>query len=102
MGQSIREYEISRTYDNVILTQITESTDTDGIPLGPITPQRTGNTEERNAGRIQDGFGTESPLVLFGDCVEIESDPITAFSPIRRADVVGLQARTFINNLIWS
>lgn len=102
MAENIRDYDISRTYDNVLLTQVTGEPDTDGIPTGVLPLRRTGNTALRDQGRIQDGFGTEAPLVITKDVIEVESDPVTAFSPMRRADVVGVQAAMFIGNLIWS
>jgi hypothetical protein len=102
MAENIRDFDISRTYDNVLLTQVTGEPDTDGIPTGTLPLRRTGNMSMRDQGRVQDGFGTEAPLVVTEDVIEIESPPTTAFSPIRRADVVGLHASMFIHNLIWN
>jgi hypothetical protein len=102
MAEKIRDFDISRTYDNVILTQVTGEPDIDGIPVTPLPPQRTGNMTLRNQGRLQDGFGTEAPMVIASDRIEIESEPATAFSPIRRSDMVGIHASMFINNMIWS
>lgn len=102
MATNVRSYDISKTYNNVILTQVTGQPDTDGIPTTFISLRRTGNLALRDQGRLQDGFGSEAPLVLARNAIEIESDPATAFSPIRRVDAVGLHASMFISNLIWS
>lgn len=102
MAQDIREFDISKTFDNVLLTTITGEPDTDGVPTTFLPFRRTGNLDLRNQGRLQDGSGSEIPMVLARNVVEIESDPVTAFSPIRRADSVGLQASAFISSLIWS
>jgi hypothetical protein len=84
MATNIRSFDISKTYNNVILTQVTGQPDTDGIPTTFISLRRTGNLALRDQGRLQDGFGSEAPLVLARNAIEIESDPATAFSPIRR------------------
>lgn len=102
MAQNIKDFHISKTYNNVLLTEVTGQPDTDGIPLAFLPLRRTNNLALRNQGRLQDGFGTEAPLVLGRNAIEIESDPVTAFSPVRRADMVGLHASMFISALIWS
>jgi hypothetical protein len=102
MAQPIREFDVSKTFDNVLLTQVTGQPDTDGIPLAFIPARRTGNLQLRDQGRIQDGFGTPAPMVIARNTIEFESEPETAFSPIRRADIVGLHAHMFMNNLLWN
>lgn len=102
MAQSIRDFDISKTFDNVLLTEVTGQPDTDGIPLSFLPLRRTDNLALRAQGRIQDGFGTAAPLVIGRNAIEIESEPATAFSPIRRADMVGLHAAMFINNMLWN
>jgi len=102
MAQDIHSFDISKTFDNVILTTITGEPDTDGVPITFLPLRRTGNLALRNQGRLQDGSGSEIPMVLARNVIEIESEPVTAYSPIRRADAVGFQASAFISNLIWS
>jgi hypothetical protein len=102
MAQNIQSFDISKTFSNVVLTTITGQPDTDGVPTSFLPLRRTGNLVLRDQGRLQDGFGSEIPLVLARNVIEIESAPATAYSPIRRADAVGLHAAAFINTLIWS
>jgi hypothetical protein len=102
MALNIKDFEISKTFNNVILTNVTGSPDTDGVAISFIPARRTGNLTLRNQGRIQDGFGTEVPLVLGRNAVEVESEPTTAYSVIRRADIIGLHASQFINSILWS
>jgi hypothetical protein len=102
MAQNIREYDISKTFSNVVLTTVTGQPDTDGVPETFLPLRRTDNLTLRDQGRLQDGFGSEIPLVLSRNVIEIEADPATAYSPIRRADMVGAQAAMFINSMIWS
>jgi hypothetical protein len=102
MAQNIRDFDISRTFDNVVLTTVTGQPDTDGVPITFLPLRRTGNLSLRDQGRLQDGFGTEVPLVLSRNAIEIETEPKTAFSAIRRADMVGMQASMFINSLLWN
>jgi hypothetical protein len=102
MAQDIREFDISKTFDNVILTTVTGEPDTDGVPTTFLPLRRTGNLTLRNQGRLQDGSGSEIPMVLARNVIEIEAEPVTAYSPIRRVDAVGLYASAFISSLIWS
>jgi hypothetical protein len=102
MAQNIREYDISKTFSNVVLTTVTGQPDMDGVPETSLPLRRTDNLTLRDQGRLQDGFGSEIPLVLARNVIEIEAEPATAYSPIRRADMVGAQAAMFINSMIWS
>lgn len=102
MAQNIQDFDVSKTFSNVVLTTVTGQPDTDGVPTSFLPTRRTGNLPLRNQGRLQDGFGTEIPLVLSQNAIEIETEPSTAYSPIRRADSVGLQASMFISSMIWS
>ena len=102
MAQDIHNFDVSKTFDNVILTTVTGQPDTDGVPITFLPFRRTGNLTLRNQGRLQDGSGSEIPMVLARNVIEIESEPLTAYSPVRRADAVGLQASAFISSLIWS
>ena len=102
MAQNIRDFDISKTFNNVLLTTVTGQPDTDGVPTTFLTNRRTDNLALRVQGRLQDGFGSEIPLVLSRNLVEVEVSPSSAYSVMRRADIVGLQASQFINAMIWS
>jgi hypothetical protein len=102
MAQPISDFKISKTFDNVVLTTVSSEPDTDGIPVSLLPNRRTTNLALRNQGRIQDGHGTEAPLVISKNLIEVESDPASAYSVIRRADAIGIQASIFISNMIWS
>lgn len=102
MAQDIKDFQISKTFDNVILTTVTGSPDTDGVPNSFLPYPYTGNTALRDQGRLQDGSGNEIPLVLSRNLIEVEAAPASAYSVVRRADAVGMHAAMFINSLIWS
>jgi hypothetical protein len=102
MAQDIKDFQISKTFDNVILTTVTGSPDTDGVPNSFLPYRYTGNTSLRDQGRLQDGSGNEIPLVLSLNLIEVEAAPASAYSVVRRADMVGMHASMFINSLIWS
>lgn len=103
MANPIRDFHISKTFDNVVLTTVTGQPDTLGVPPFVPYPYGTGTGgPERARGRLQDGSGQEIPMILSGNLVEIESNPYSAYSPIRRADLVGMHAAQFINTAIWS
>lgn len=102
MAQNIQSFDISKTFSNVVLTTVTGQPDTDGIPTSFISSVRTGNLGPRNQGRLQDGFGSEIPLVLSRNLIEVEAEPLSAYSVMRRADIVGIQASNFINSMLWS
>lgn len=102
MARNIRDFEISKTFSNVVLTTVTGQPDTDGVPTSYISSQRTNNTALRDQGRLQDGFGSEIPLVLSRNLIEVEVAPTSAYSVMRRAEAVGIQASMFIHSLLWS
>lgn len=102
MAQNIRDFDISKTYDNLVLTTVTGQPDTDGVPTTFLTNRRTDNTALRAQGKLQDGFGSEIPLVLSRNLIEVEASPSSAYSVMRRADIMGLHASQFISAMIWS
>lgn len=102
MASNIKDFEISKTFSNVVLTTVTGQPDTDGVPTQFLPNQRTDNTSLRDQGRLQDGFGSEIPLVLSRNLIEVETNPASAYSVMRRVDATSLQAGMFINNLIWN
>lgn len=102
MAQNIKNFDISKTFSNVVLTTVTGQPDTDGVPTSFLPLRRTDNLTLRDQGRLQDGFGSEIPLVLSRNAIEVESEPATAYSVTRRVDLVASHAQMFINTLIWS
>lgn len=102
MASNIKDFEISKTFSNVILTTVTGSPDTDGVPSLSIPSTLTGYEALRDQGRLQDGFGTEIPLVLSRNLVEVEAEPNSVNSVIRRQDIRASRAQQFIYNIIWS
>jgi len=102
MALNIKNFEISKTFSNVILTTITGSPDTDGVPTLSIPANITGTETLRSQGRLQDGFGTEIPLVLSRNLIEVETPPLSVNAVIRRQDVRASRAQQFISNIIWS
>ena len=102
MGLDVGQFDISKTYRNVILSNVTGSSDNDGVPESPISPERTGNESQRTRGRLQDAFGTDIPLVLSPNLIESEAEPKSSYSLLRRCDYVAIAARQHINSLIWS
>jgi hypothetical protein len=102
MAQPISDFKISKTFDNVVLTTVSSEPDTDGIPVSLVPNRRTTNLTLRNQGRLQDGHGTEAPLVITKNLIEVECEPASAYSVIRRVDSIGLYASAFINSMIWS
>ena len=102
MAENIKDFEISKTFANVLLTTVTGSPDTDGVPTLSIPSNITGTETLRAQGRLQDGFGTEIPLVLSRNLIEVEAPPRSVNGVIRRQDVRASRAQQFISNIIWS
>lgn len=103
MALNIKDFEISKTFNNVILTTVTGSPDTDGVPAINIPVQITGpGSLLRDQGRLQDGFGTAIPLVLSRNLIEVEAEPLSVNSIIRRRDIHASLAHQYIQNIIWS
>jgi hypothetical protein len=102
MAANIKDFEISKTFNNVILTDISGSVDKDGIPIVFLPARRSGNEALRDQGRLQDGFGTQIPLMLSRNLVEVEATPASAYSVARRCDLIALAARQQLMSLLWS
>ena len=102
MASNIKDFEISKTFSNVLLTTVTGSPDTAGVPTLSIPSTLTGYEPLRDQGRLQDGFGTAIPLVLSRNLVEVEAEPVSVNSVIRRKDLHASRAHQFIHNIIWS
>lgn len=82
MASNIRDYDISKTFSNVILSNIDSQPDTDGIPFDLST------TLSLERGRIQDGLGTPSPLFLSRTVVEVNANPTSDFSVLRKKELM--------------
>lgn len=82
MAQNIKDFEISKTFANVLLSNIDAQPDTDGIPFDLSTPNRLVQ------GRVQDGSGSESPLYISKTSVEISTAPISLNSLVRKKEIM--------------
>lgn len=82
MASNIRDYEISKTFSNVILSNIDAQPDSDGIPFDLSTANNLVQ------GRIQDGLGTPSPLFLSRTVVEVNSAPTSLNSLLRKQEMM--------------
>lgn len=95
MASNIREYEISKTFSNVLLSNIDSQPDTDGIPLDLTT------VAKRDQGRIQDGHGSASPLYVSQQDVRLTSTPASDDSIVRKKEVYEGYVQSTINSLIF-
>lgn len=82
MASNIRGYEISKTFSNVILSNIDAQPDTDGIPYDLSTSARLAQ------GRIQDGLGATTPLFLSRTVIEVNASPTTLNSLVRKQEIM--------------
>jgi hypothetical protein len=82
MAANIKDFEISKTFANVILSNIDEQPDTDGIPFDLST------AANRTQGRLQDGLGNSSPLYLSRTSVEVTTVPETPASVARKQEIL--------------
>ena len=82
MAQNIKDFEISKTFANVLLSNIDSQPDTDGIPFDLSTPSRLAQ------GRIQDGLGSASPLFVSRTSVEINTAPVSLLSLVRKQEIM--------------
>jgi hypothetical protein len=82
MASNIKDFEISKTFANVLLSNIDTQPDTDGIPFDLSTLAR------RTQARLQDGLGNSSPLFVSGSSVESAAVPQTPQSLVRKQEVL--------------
>lgn len=82
MASNIKDYEISKTFANVLLSNIDAQPDTDGIPFDLSTSLR------RTQARVQDGLGNPSPLYVSQTNVEVSTIPTTANSVARKQEIL--------------
>jgi hypothetical protein len=82
MAANIKDFEISKTFSNVILSNIDNQPDTDGIPFDLATAAR------RTQGRLQDGEGNSSPLHLSRTSVWVSTPPIAPLAVVRKQEIL--------------
>jgi hypothetical protein len=82
MASNIKDFEISKTFANVLLSNIDTQPDTDGIPFDLST------LAHRTQARLQDGLGNSSPLFVSRSSVESAAVPQTPQSLVRKQEVL--------------
>ncbi len=82
MAANIKDFEISKTFSNVILSNIDTQPDTDGIPFDLATSAR------QIQGRLQDGEGNSSPLHLSRTSVWVATPPLAPLSVVRKQEIL--------------
>ncbi len=82
MASNIKDFEISKTFANVLLSNIDTQPDTDGIPFDLST------TARRTQGRLQDGLGNPSPFYISRSAVESTAVPQTPESLVRKQEIL--------------
>jgi len=95
MASNIRDFEISKTFSNVLLSNIDEQPDTDGIPLDLSTISR------KEQARVQDGSGNPTKLYISMNEVTLEADPTNDYSLTRKKEVYEGFVYAQINSLIY-
>jgi len=82
MASNIKDFEISKTFANVLLSNIDTQPDTDGIPFDLSTSAR------RTQAQLQDGLGNSSPLFVSRSSVESSAVPQTSQSLVRKQEIL--------------
>ena len=82
MASNIKDFEISKTFANVLLSNIDTQPDTDGIPFDLSTSAR------RTQAQLQDGLGNPAPLFVSRSSVESSAVPQTAQSLVRKQEIL--------------
>ena len=95
MASNIRDFEISKTFSNVLLSNIDEQPDTDGIPLDLSTISR------KEQARVQDGSGNQTKLYISMNEVTLEADPTNDYSLTRKKEVYEGFVYAQINSLLY-
>jgi hypothetical protein len=94
MAQNIRNFEISKTFSNVLLSNIDAQPDTDGIPLDLSTATRKAQA------RVQDGRGNQTQLYVSMNEITLEQAPSRDFSLTRKKEVYEGFVYAQINSLL--
>lgn len=92
MAENIGDLDISKTFSNVLLSDVSTSggADTLGIPINLDTLIR------RTSAKVQDGLGNPSPLLISQTAVAVDAAPQVQDSVARFAEI--LEAVTFSQN----
>jgi hypothetical protein len=84
MAQTIGNLDVSRTFPNVLLSNVSAPAGTDIIGI----PEDLLNDTNRVNARVQDGSGTPSPLHISKTDVGISTTPQTLISITRITEVL--------------
>ncbi len=98
MAQNIGDLDISKTFSNVLLSNVEapqEGSDTLGIPVNLDDVQR------REAARVQDGLGNSSPLLISETAVAVDVPPQIEDSIARFAEVLEVLTQSQNYHLIF-
>lgn len=95
MASNIRDFEISKTFSNVLLSNIDEQPDTDGIPLDLSTATRKAQA------RVQDGSGNQTQLYISMNEITLETAPTNDYSLTRKKEVYEGFVYAQVNSLIY-
>ena len=95
MASNIRDFEISKTFSNVLLSNIDAQPDTDGIPLDLSTVSRKAQA------RMQDGSGNTTQLYISQNEITLEQAPTRDFSLARKKEVFEGFVYAQVNSLIF-
>jgi hypothetical protein len=82
MAANIKDFDISKTFSNVILSNIDIAPDTDGIPFDLST------ISNQIQGQLQDGEGNSSPLHLSRTEVWCSQPPQSLLSLVRKQEIL--------------
>lgn len=82
MAANINDFDISKTFSNVILSNIDAQPDTEGVPYDLSTEPR------RAQARLQDGLGNEIPILVSRTSVELEVAPTSPTSILRKYEMM--------------
>tara|TARA_Y100000385_G_scaffold134025_2_gene139126 strand:+ start:1771 stop:2061 length:291 start_codon:yes stop_codon:yes gene_type:complete len=95
MASNIRDFEISKTFSNVLLSNIDAQPDSDGIPLD------LSNATRKAQARMQDGSGNTTQLYISQSEITLEQAPTRDFSLARKKEVYEGFVYAQVNSLIF-
>lgn len=96
MAQNIGNLDVSKTFSNVLLSNVSAPTgaDTVGIPDDLL------NADNLVRGRVQDGNGSASPLLISKSDVGLLSTPQTIVSIARLVEMLEAMTQSQNNSFI--